>query len=116
MPAFENVSDIVGVFEGGETLVSGASSAVVSKRLEWGADGTFTWTGVSFAGTTPQSSRLSAGTGDMSKGRWQWSGYLLTLTDDNGAVLRRIVFPFDDGKTAVKDDRMYFGGLMYKRQ
>jgi len=114
--AFEDVSDVAGIYEGGESLSFGDNRAAASRRLELRADGTFSWAGVSFVGPTPQASRLSTGDNDASKGRWQLSGYSLILTDEKGAVLRRIIFPSDDEKKAVKPDRMFFGGMIYKRQ
>jgi hypothetical protein len=113
---FETPSEIVGSYEGGESLVSGGNAAAGLKRLELRPDDTFTWEGVSFVGTTTSASRISAGGSGTSKGRWSLSGFSLTLVDDTGATLRRIVFPYDDAKTAVKPDRIFFGGLMYKKQ
>ena len=41
--------------------------------------------------------------------------YFAILTDTRGAELRRIAFPFDDDKTPLKPDWMFFGGLLYKK-
>ena len=114
--AYENPSDIVGVYEGGESIGTGGNLAVVSKRLELRADGTFTWNGVSFVESDSKTSHLKANSADDSRGRWQLSGYTLILTDTRGAVWRRIAFPYDDDRSPIKPDRMFFGGLLYKRQ
>ena len=49
-------------------------------------------------------------------GRWDLRGISLTLHPAEGAAIRRIAFPDDDPKTVVKPDRMFFGGLVYKRR
>ncbi|MSU50169.1 MAG: hypothetical protein EXS37_13980 [Opitutus sp.] len=113
--AFGHAADVAGIYEGGESLAVGGVRAIVSKRLELRADGTFTWDGVALVGNTMQPSQLSSGK-DASTGRWQLNGYSLILTDSSGAVLRRIAFPDDDEKTPVKPDRMFFGGMIFKRR
>lgn len=113
---FDYASEVAGIYEGGESLSFGGDRTIVSRRLELKADGTFTWEGVSFVGTTTRSSRLSAGGTSTTTGRWQLSGYSLIFTESGGAVLRRIVFPYDDDKTPLKPDRMFFGGMMFNRR
>jgi hypothetical protein len=113
--AYENTSDIVGVYEGGESIGTGGTSAAVSQRLELRADGTFTWSGVSFVGADAKARHVNANRSNESRGRWQLSGYALILTDTSGAVWRRIAFPCDDEKTPNKPERMFFGGILYKR-
>jgi hypothetical protein len=113
--AFEKMADVAGTYEGGESLAGSSGNAVVSKRLALRADGTFEWSGVSFASAASNASRVSVGGTGASTGRWQLSGMSLILTDANGTVLRRIVFPYDDDTTPLKPDRMFFGGILYKR-
>ena len=112
---FENSADVAGVYEGGESL-GGGSSAAVSQRLELRQDGTFSSSGVSFAGTATTASRVSVGGTSVSTGRWELDGLSLTLTDASGTVLRRIVFPHDDETTPLKPDRMFFGGILYRKK
>lgn len=115
--SFADPAEAAGVYEGGESLSVGGSRAIVSKRLELRADGTFAWSGVSFLGNTTGSSRLSAGGVDAgSTGTWRVSGYSLLLADTRGNVFRRIAFPYDDESTPLKPDRIFFGGMMYKKQ
>ena len=111
---FASAAEVAGVYEGGESLGGSGGTAAVSKRLELRADGTFTWSGVSFASTASTASRVSVGGSGGSTGRWELTGMSLVLTDTSGAVIRRIVFPYDDEATPVKPDRMFFGGLLYK--
>lgn len=115
--SFSDPAEVAGVYEGGESLSVGGSSAVVSKRLELRPDGTFAWSGVSFLGSTTESSRVSAGAVDGgSTGTWRIAGYSLLLADTQGNVFRRIAFPYDDESTPLKPDRIFFGGMMYKKQ
>ncbi len=114
--AFGTATEAAGVFEGGESLTGAAGRAAVAKRLELRPDGTFTWNGVSFVSSNSGASELSAGSTGGSKGSWELNGFSLTLTADTGVVFRGIAFPYDDAKTPVKPDRMFFGGLMYKKQ
>lgn len=114
---FGDPAEVAGAYEGGESLSVGGSSAVVSKRLELRPDGTFAWSGVSFIGNTTESSRVSAGAVDAgSTGTWRIAGYSLILADTQGNVFRRIAFPYDDESTPLKPDRIFFGGMMYKKQ
>lgn len=112
--AFTDTSELLGIYQNGDAITDG-NPAATAKRLELRADGSFTWAGVSFIGATPAAMRLSAGSG-VSKGRWELNDYFLTLTDEKGAVLRRIAFPCDDEKTVVKPDQIFFGGWVFKRQ
>jgi hypothetical protein len=107
---------LAGTYEGGESLSHGGNHAAVSKTLQLRADGTFSWSGVSFLQTTGARSQLAAGGQGATSGRWRTEGYSLLLTDQGGTVLRGIAFPYDDEKTAVYPDRLFFGGIMYRRQ
>jgi hypothetical protein len=113
--AFETPSDAAGIYEGAESVAAGGDNVSVAQRLELRANGTFRWAGVSFEGTESGSIRISAGK-YLTTGHWELSGYSLILTNAEGVVLRRIVFPQDDVITVIKPDRMFFGGLMYKRR
>jgi len=113
--AFDDASAIVGSYEGGESLAGSSTASAISKRLELRTDGTFAWDGVAFVGAGSEADALSIGT-SASKGRWQLSGYTLVLTDDRGIAWRRIAFPYDDEKTPVKPDQLFFGGLMYRKR
>lgn len=112
--AFENDSELAGVYECVESISPG--SAPVALRLTLRADGTFTWEGASFAAGKSGVISLKSGHNETTAGRWELNGFSLTLTQANGASLRRFVFPNDDDKTVIKPDWMFFGGLMYKRR
>jgi hypothetical protein len=114
---FSPQTQIAGLYEGGESLSFSGNRAAVSKTFELRADGTFHWSGVSFLSSTSDASRVSAGaTGEDSTGRWHASNYSIVLVDTKGNVYRRIAFPYDDEKTPVNPDRIFFGGTMFKRR
>lgn len=115
--AFDARTPIAGVYEGGESVSFGGSRAAVARTLELRADGTFRWSGVSFLSSESDATRVSAGASDGdSTGRWQASAYALTLLDQKGTVFQRIAFPYDDEKTPLKPDRVFFAGIMYKKR
>lgn len=114
---FDGTMKIAGSYEGGESLSTGMGRAALSKTLELRPDGTFTWQGISFLSTTSQESRVTAGSvGNATTGTWVVKGYSLVLTDETGNVYRRIAFPYDDEKTPMKPDRIFFGGTMYNQK
>jgi hypothetical protein len=115
--AFDPAVPIAGTYEGGESLSYRGNRAALSKTLELRPDGTYRWSGVSFLSSMTDASRVEAGSnGTDSVGRWQASGFSLILIDASGNVYRRIAFPYDDTKTPVNPDRIFFGGTMFKRR
>jgi hypothetical protein len=111
-----SASEIVGIYEGGESVSFGGGSSAVAKGLELHADGTFRRSAVSAIKTASQGTQASAGASSGSSGTWQLSGYSLVLVDETGKTFRGIVFPYDDDKTPVKPDHLFFAGTMYKKQ
>lgn len=112
--AFENDGALAGIYECVESLNPG--SAPVSLRLTLRANGTFSWDGATFSAGKDGALTLKSGHDRTTTGKWELKGFSLTLTNVDGARLRRLVFPNDDDKTVIKPDRMFFGGLMYKRR
>lgn len=114
---FGDAPEISGRYEGGESLSVGGNRAAVSKRLELRRDGTFRWSGVSFLSSSSETTSIAAGsTGGDSTGTWRIESHALLLTDAAGVTLRRIAFPYDDEKTPLKPDRIFFGGTLYNKQ
>ena len=115
-PPLSDPKLVVGTYEGGESLSHGGNAVATSNTFEFRADGTYTRSGVaSVKGTTSQSV-VSAGSQGTSTGTWKAEAYSLTLTGSDGTVTRRIAFPyFEDDKSALPA-RLYFGGLLLKRQ
>lgn len=112
---FEKAADAAGTYEGGESLSHAGNKVIVSKKLELRADGTFSWEGVSIVSGETGQSKLEAGATGATTGTWKLEGFTLTL-DGGGKTIRRICFPFDEEKTPIKPDWMFFGGLLYKKK
>ncbi|KAA9339569.1 hypothetical protein F0P96_02855 [Hymenobacter busanensis] len=113
---FTSANQLVGSYEGGESVSSGSGSIITSNTIRLNADGTFSRDGVASVKSVSSESTVSGGSQSKNAGRWQWQGYYLTLTDGTGKTTRGITFPFDDEKTKVFPDRLYFNGTMFKRQ
>lgn len=113
---FRDAKSLAGRYEGGESLAGVGGRITTSKSLVLNPDGTFTWEGVAFAKSTTSASTVTSGGQSGTTGRWKVSDYSLTLTSSDGTALRKIAFPYDDEKTPVTPDYMYFGGTMYKRK
>jgi hypothetical protein len=88
----------------------------VSRSITLRGDGTYERGGVSSFKSTGEGSEVSVGGSSENSGKWELSGYSLTLTERDGKVVRGIAFPFDDEATPVKPDRFFFAGTMYKKQ
>jgi hypothetical protein len=112
--AFENADDVAGVYEGSETFAAGPEAVPGASRLEFRKDGTFAWNGVSFDET--KTGALRYANAALTRGRWELNGFSLLLTAGEGRSLRRFAIPYDDEKTVIRPDEMYFGGVMYKRR
>lgn len=114
---FEEGKSLAGKYEGGESFSTGAGNgAVASNSIELRPDGTFRRVGVASVQSTTSESVVDAGAQGGSDGKWEIDGYSLVLTGADGNAQRAIAFPYDDKETPVYPDRMYFGGIMYKRQ
>jgi hypothetical protein len=114
--AFKDSKACVGKYEGGESISFGGNSAMTSRSLELKVDGTFAWEGVSSFKTVTDQSQMNTGSASgVNKGKWELKGYSLTLTDDRGDVRRGICFPYDDEKTPIYPDRMFYWGTMMKK-
>lgn len=105
---FANAAELVGAYDGGESLSGNAGGAVGSQRLELHADGTFSWQGVSFAQRPDHGATDLLATGEC-VGRWALQSFTLVLIDANGITLQRIVFP-------VQPEGLVLGGLLYKKR
>jgi hypothetical protein len=113
--SFSSASDLVGRWEGGESLSTSSGTSSVSKTLELHEDGTFTREAVAALESKGEGSRATAGSQGSTAGTWNLDGYTLTLTFANGQVARGITFPFADDKDPSAN-RFYFAGTMYKKQ
>jgi hypothetical protein len=89
---------------------------VVPQRLTLRPDGSFVWEGVVFSSPTGNTAARLASSTESTSGRWELTGFSLTLTAESGIAVRRFAFPDDDRRTVVSPDRLYFGGQILKRQ
>lgn len=113
---FTDPKAVAGTYEGGESLSSGANSAIASNTLRLDADGTFTSAGIASVESETSESHLSSASQGGSTGTWKIEGYSLVLTYADGNTVRSMAFPYDDAETPVYPDRLFVGGTMYARQ
>lgn len=111
---FTDQSALAGSWEGGSSMSFGGGSSILSKSLVIAADGTFTQSGAASIRAESDESVASAGGTSATRGRWSLDGYTMTLTYENGEIVRGVAFPFDDEETVFNPDRFYFAGIMYK--
>jgi hypothetical protein len=113
---FSYPSEVPGVYTGGGVGTAERGMPVVPQRLTLRPNGSFLWEGVAFTPTNDTTAaRLSSAT-ESTSGRWELAGLSLTLTAESGITVRRFAFPDDDRRTVVNPDRLYFGGLILRRQ
>jgi hypothetical protein len=66
--------------------------------------------------STTNQSVLTGDSQGGSSGTWKAEAYSLTLTGSDGTVMRKIAFPYFEDAKSAKPERVYFGGLLMKRQ
>ncbi|WP_020602742.1 hypothetical protein [Spirosoma spitsbergense] len=81
-------------YSGGLFIGSGGDWLINSRALTIRPVGSYTTDGV-VSGASGNYHDIVVTSG--SKGRWQWSGYCLTMTDCNGRSSRVITFPIGKG-------------------
>ncbi len=113
---FENATELVGSYEGGESSVYSGNVATISKTLNLQPNGTFSWGGLASFKTNGNTTTTRTASESTLAGKWSLSGYVLTLTTNDGQVTKGISFPYDNEKTEIKPDRFFFAGTMYKKQ
>jgi hypothetical protein len=109
-------SELPGVYTGGGVGTAERGMTVVPQRLTLRPDGSFVWEGVVFSSPTGNTAARLASSTESTSGRWELTGFSLTLTAESGIAVRRFAFPDDDRRTVVSPDRLYFGGQILKRQ
>jgi hypothetical protein len=70
---------------------------------------------VVLSSTSSGTGKFAANSSGGAVGKWRLDGYSLVLTDGEGVTVRRLAFAYDDESTTLKRDRLFFGGLMYKK-
>lgn len=118
---FQDTS-IEGTYAGGSSMSFAGNSTMIAKSLQLQRDGTFLFSGMTSmrtdteAKTDPRESEFYAGGGSETQGTWQLDGFFLVLQNQKGETVQHVVFPFDDAETAVYPDRLFLGGIMYKKE
>ena len=115
-PPFSDPKLIVGKFEGGESLSHGGDAVSTSNSFEFHADGTYTSFGIASVKGTTNESVISGSSQKSSNGTWKTESYSLTLSDSDGRITRRIAFPYFEDDKSPMPSRIYFGGLLLKRE
>ena len=106
---FTRWQEVVGTYEGG-AAISGAST---SRSLKLNPNGTYSGYTVASVSTQTDASRVDMGAQGGTEGTWRWSGWTLQFRDRAGNVSNQIVFPYEMGGS--DKDKMFIGGVMYKR-
>lgn len=115
MGPFANARQLVGSFEGGNSVSSGSGSAAAVSGLTFRADGTYSGSSVSSFTTNTSETNAHVGGSGEAAGHWALSGWTLTLTDAAGRSSRGVAYPIEtDEKTGVVR-RFYFNSVAYKR-
>lgn len=108
---FDGKSQLVGQWEGGESISVGGGSAATARTLDLRGDGTFGQSSAGSVSARSSESIVSGGSSGATAGTWELDDYTLTLTYADGSVVRGVSFPYNDGKS----ERFFFNGTMYKR-
>lgn len=114
--AIEDPSAIVGEYEGGESIRGGGSYVATAQAITLAADRSYQWGGVGAVSGESGGETISAGSSGETTGVWDAAGYTITFTSVDGKTERQIAFPVDDADTPVKPDRLFIGGLLFKRK
>lgn len=116
MGPFANARQLLGSFEGGNSISTSSGGAATSNSLTFRADGTFDRSSAGSVSSGGSTGAVRAGSSSAGTGRWALSGWTLTLTEAGGEVKRSIAFPIEkDDKTGYVT-RLFFNGVSYKRQ
>ena len=103
---FASAGQLAGRYSGGSFIGTGGDRLINSQTLILRPDGSYTTDGV-VSGASGNYHDIGVTSG--SRGRWQWSGYYLTMTDGNGRSSRVITFP-------IGKDLAFIGGILYERK
>ncbi len=112
MGPFKSARELVGRFEGGNSVTSAATSSSLDLR----ADGSYSGSSVASVSATSTESTVRAGSTGTTGGRWSQSGWVLTLTDAAGQPVRRgLAYPIERDAKTGQVVRFYFDNVAYKR-
>ncbi|MCA8830914.1 hypothetical protein [Hymenobacter pini] len=112
---FSSPQQLVGTFEGGNSVSFSGGTTAASNTYTFQPDGTYTQSGVLSSQVSSNQSTASTGGTSNGAGRWQLTGWQLRLTNPQGGTSQGVAFPFEMDK-AGKVVRFYFQSVAYKRQ
>ncbi|MBD2722653.1 hypothetical protein [Hymenobacter armeniacus] len=114
---FASASQLVGAFEGGNSISTSSGSAAAVSSLTFRANGTYSGGSASSFGGRNEAgaSTYSAGSSGGSAGRWSLSGWTLTLTDAAGRTSSGVAYPIEKNEKTGQVTRFYFNNVAYKR-
>ena len=115
MGPFANARQLIGTFEGGNS-VSGVGAAAVSSGLQFRADGTFSTSTAATVSSTTRQSTVAAGSAGVGAGRWTLMGWTLALTDATGHVTRGLAYPIETDAKTGQVMGFYFNNVAYARR
>ncbi|WP_460546789.1 hypothetical protein [Hymenobacter daeguensis] len=115
MGPFANARQLVGAFEGGNSVSSSSGSAAAVSSLTFRADGTYSGGSASSFSTNTSDSNSRIGSSGETAGRWALSGWTLTLTDAAGRTSRGVAYPIEKDDKTGQVRRFYFNSVAYKR-
>jgi hypothetical protein len=112
MGPFKSTRELVGRFEGGNSITGAASVSSLDLR----ADGSYSGGSAASVSATSNESTVRAGSSNTAAGRWALSGWVLTLTDAAGQPVRRgLAYPIERDAKTGQFVRFYFDNVAYKR-
>ncbi|MBF9222420.1 hypothetical protein [Hymenobacter ruricola] len=114
---FASPSQLVGAFEGGNSISTSSGSAAAVSGLTFRANGTYSGgSASSFGGRSEAGAKTySAGSSGSAAGRWTLSGWMLTLTDGAGRSTSGVAYPIEKDEKTGQVTRFYFNNVAYKR-
>ncbi|GAB3867632.1 hypothetical protein GCM10028824_10460 [Hymenobacter segetis] len=115
MGPFANARQLVGNFEGGNSVSSSSGSAAAVSGLTFRADGSYGGSSVSSFTTNTSGSNSHVGSSGEAAGRWALAGWTLTLTDAAGRTTRGVAYPIETNEKTGQVTRFYFNNVAYKR-
>jgi hypothetical protein len=109
---FARDARIDGIYAGGASVGGGALMS--NSTLTLRGDGTYTLSSIGSVATGTEAGTV--GSTRAEQGRYRFDENAVTLTPQGGAEQRYSSFPYDDGSAGPAPRRIYFGGVMLKRQ
>ncbi|MGI4874023.1 MAG: hypothetical protein ACRYFX_22920 [Janthinobacterium lividum] len=112
---FAKPTDLLGAFEGGNSVSFGGGSTSASNALTFKHDGTFTQEGAVSSSVSSDQSTAHVGNSDAGAGHYQLAGWTLTLTDAQGQKAQGVAFPIETDEKTGQVVRFYYQNIAYKR-